>query len=170
MTNIIIIGPPGAGKSTAGQALAEQLGCEFIDTDKLIEADQGKSLQAILDSEGYKVLRDIEQRCLLSINPRNAVIATGGSAVYSEAAMQHLRHTGVTVFLKLGFEHLLERVQNFEQRGLARPKNQSLQELYEERLPRYQRYADITINCDGLTLEELVDSINENARPLLNSN
>ncbi len=159
MNNIILIGLPGVGKTSVGSLLAEKTRRAFIDTDALIEEQLGRPLQSIVDSRGYQALRQAEERCLLELETSDTVIATGGSAVYSDKAMQHLKHQGIAIFLDLSFDHLVERVQNFGRRGLAKPAQQSLDELFEERLPLYRYYADITVECDGLSLDAVVDTI-----------
>ncbi len=149
MTVISLIGMPGVGKSTLGAALAASLALEFVDTDRLIECSEGCSLQDIVDRQGYLQLRDIEARILLGLNCEQAVVATGGSAVYSAPAMAHLRQLGRVVYLQAGLDTLERRIDNFEARGLARSPGQSLAGLYAERTPLYERYADATIDCDA---------------------
>lgn len=158
-TSLILIGMPGAGKSTIGVLLAKALAKDYVDTDVLIQLQQNKTLQEIVDVEGYLTLRDIEEQTLLNTHCPNHIIATGGSAVYSEAAMHHLRHFGQIVFLDVPLEELIARVKDFDTRGLARQPNQSLVELYHERRALYQAYANITINCSGKTQEEILMQI-----------
>lgn len=153
--NIVLIGMPGSGKSTTGVVLAKQCGRAFIDTDVLIQTQQGRSLQEIVDKDGYLALRAIEERVLLALSVDNSVIATGGSAVYSEAAMAHLRSNGVIVFLDADRETLEARVRDFAKRGLAKRPDQTFSELYEERRPLYERYANVTVKCKGLAQEEV---------------
>lgn len=158
-TSLILIGMPSAGKSTMGILLAKALAKDFVDTDVLIQLQQGKTLQDIVDTQGYLKLRDIEEQALLNTHYPNHIIATGGSAVYSEKAMQHLRHFGQIVFLDVALEDLAARLKNFESRGLARKPNQSLAELYDERRALYQKYANITISCSGKNHEEILTQI-----------
>jgi len=158
-TSIILIGMPGAGKSTIGVMLAKALAKDFIDTDVLIQLRQGKTLQDIVDTEGYLALRGIEEQVLIDTHYPNHIIATGGSAVYSEKAMQHLRHFGPIVFLDLALNELSTRIKDFDSRGLARKPNQSLAELYDERRMLYQKYATITINCNGKNQEDILAEI-----------
>lgn len=158
-TSLILIGMPGAGKSTIGVMLAKALAKDFIDTDVLIQLQQSKTLQDIVDNEGYLSLRAIEEQVLLNTHYPNHVIATGGSAVYSEKAMHHLRHFGQTIFLDVSLEELTARVKDFASRGLARKPDQSLAELYNERRALYQEYANITINCSGKSQEEILTQI-----------
>lgn len=138
---------PGSGKSTVGVILAKQTGRDFVDTDVIIQTLQGRSLQDIVDQEGYMALRRIEEDVLLKLTLSNHVIATGGSAVYSEAAISHLKSDGVVVFLDVDLSHLESRVLDFGTRGLARSPGQGFDDLYKERLPLYSKYADIVIRC-----------------------
>lgn len=158
-TSLILIGMPGAGKSTLGVMLAKALAKDFVDTDVLIQLQQGKTLQDIVDTDGYLKLRDIEEKVLLSTHYPNHIIATGGSAVYSSAAMQHLKHFGPIVFLDVSLDELRSRIKDFDSRGLARKPNQSLEELYDERRSLYQTYATITINCSGKSHEQILAEI-----------
>lgn len=158
-SNINLIGMPGSGKSTVGALLARQTGRAFVDTDLLIQADTGRQLQDIVDRDGYLELRRIEERILLGLSARNHVIATGGSAVYSQAAMARLKAEGVTVFLDASPATLEARVRDFGSRGLAKRPDQTFQQLFDERFPLYTNYAEITIKCDGLTHEQVVAEI-----------
>jgi shikimate kinase len=157
--NLILIGMPGAGKSTVGALLAQYANMEFFDTDLLLEIREGCSLQHIVDQEGYLGMRAAEERLILSLDCRDAVIATGGSVVYSEAAMAHLQSLGRVIFLYLPLEDLLPRLTDLDTRGLVRRPGQSLADLYAERLPLYRRYAHLTIDCRGRTREEVARKI-----------
>lgn len=159
MRSIVLIGMPGAGKSTVGVLLAKRLALGFIDTDLLIQEIEGKTLQDIVDGEGYEVLRDVEEKVLCALEARHAVIATGGSAVYSERAMAHLRQLGDLVYLQLPLAGILARVRNLETRGLARRPGQTLEDLFHERALLYERHAQVSLNCEGLSAEETVDAI-----------
>lgn len=159
LTNITLIGMPGAGKSTLGKLLAEKHRMGFLDTDRLLEKHQGKTLQQILEDVGYLKLRELESDLIMGLNPTNHVIATGGSAIYSEQAMVHLQAISQVVFLDTGFSILTTRLTDVDTRGLARAPDQSLQQLFEERRPLYQKYAQITICCDGLSQLQLMDKI-----------
>jgi shikimate kinase len=158
-SNIVLVGMPGSGKSTVGVILAKMANLDFVDTDILIQLSAGKPLQEIVDKDGYMVLRKIEEECLLKLNCRNHVIATGGSAVYSPSAMAHLKKDGVIIFLDVDLETLKTRIRNHETRGLAKRPDQTIEELFEERLALYRDYADITISGVGLTQEEVCDAI-----------
>ncbi len=154
-SNIILIGMPGSGKSTVGVILAKQYCKAFLDTDVLIQTRSGKTLQEIVDREGYLALRELEEKVLLDLRIKEAVIATGGSAVYSDRAMAHLKKDGLAVFLDAGLPTLRSRVAYFGSRGLAKRPDQTFEELFTERRPLYQRYADITVACDGMSHEEV---------------
>lgn len=156
---IVLIGMPGAGKSTIGPLLAKATLRDFIDTDLLIQANHNRSLQDIVDKEGYIVLREIEQEVLLETDFENRVIATGGSVVYSAEGMQRLATLGPIVHLDVTLEGLLKRIKNYESRGIARKPGQSLESLFEERQALYRRYADITVDCNNSTPEECVEAI-----------
>ena len=146
---------PGAGKSTVGVILAKLTSRSFVDTDVLIQTSQGRTLQGIVDAEGYKVLRIIEEKVLLGLDVLNCVVATGGSAVYSDGAMTHLKSDGLVVFLDVDLPTLESRIRNFRTRGLAKREDQSFAEMFHERVTLYSKYADITIECSGLTHEEV---------------
>ena len=158
-SNIILIGMPGSGKSTVGVILAKLTSCGFIDTDVIIQTAEGRSLQEIVDTDGYMALRKIEQDLLLSLDCRHHVIATGGSAVYSHTAMEHLKHTGLVVLLDVDIGTLELRIHDFESRGLAKRPEQTFADLFRERYPLYRRYADITVDCARLTQEEVCTRI-----------
>ena len=149
-SNIALIGMAGAGKSTVGVLLAKASGKGFVDTDLLIQQRTGCSLQAIVDGRGYEALREEEEQVLLSLDVTDHVIATGGSVVYSAPGMAHLRRSSVVVFLDVSLETVRERIGDFSLRGLSKRPGQSLEELFRERHPLYCRYADVTIDCDGL--------------------
>jgi shikimate kinase len=153
--NIVLIGMPGSGKSTVGVLLAKRLSRGFVDTDLLIQTVQGRSLQRIVDTDGYLALREIEARILTGLDCSNQVIATGGSAAYSHPAMTHLKQNGIVVFLHADLETLNKRVHDFSERGLAKSPDQTLDDLYRERYSLYSRYADITIDSCLLTHEEV---------------
>ena len=158
-SSVILIGMPGSGKSTLGILLAKMLAKDFVDTDLLIQIQQNKTLQDIVDNEGYLALRDIEEQVLLNTHFTNHVIATGGSAVYSEKAMQHLRHYGPIIFLDVELSELMTRVNNIDTRGLARKPGQTFEELYQERHILYQRYATAIIDCSGKNKEQILEEI-----------
>jgi shikimate kinase len=159
LSNIVLIGMPGSGKSTVGIILAKMTSRDFIDTDVLIQISQGRSLQDLVDTAGHMVLREVEENVLLTVNCSNHVIATGGSAPYSHAAMTHLKSNGIIVFLNVDLPTLESRVHDFDTRGLAKRPDQSFADLFEERFTLYTKYADITIECLDLTQEEVCEKI-----------
>ena len=156
---IILIGMAGVGKSTVGVLLAKALSREFIDTDLTIQRAEGMRLQALIDIKGVEAFTAIEERHILSIACEHAVVATGGSAVYSEAGMAHLQSLGTIVYLELPLASLRERIVDIETRGLVKAEGQTFDALYAEREPLYRRYADLRVNCEGLNHESVVDAI-----------
>jgi shikimate kinase len=164
-SNIVLIGMPGAGKSTVGVILAKHTARSFVDTDVLIQTSEQRALQEIVDEEGHMALRAIEERILLSLDLTDHVIATGGSAAYSDAAMKHLRRDGIVVFLHVPFAEIQRRVRDFETRGIARAPEQSFADLFEERFALYRRYADITIACEDLNQEQVSETIRRRLGP-----
>ena len=157
MKSVVLIGMPGAGKSTIGVLLAKRLAMGFIDTDIYLQEVEGLTLQAIVDGQGYGELRRIEERVLCSLEPEHAVIATGGSAVYSKKAMAHLKQLGRVVYLQVSLEEILTRVVDIATRGLARQPGQTLEDLFHERESLYEQFADVRLACDGLAPEATVD-------------
>jgi shikimate kinase len=152
-SNIVLIGMPGSGKSAVGLMLAQMVSMDYIDTDSLIRASAGRTLQEIVDTEGHMALRGIEEEVLLKLDCRDHVIATGGSAVYSRAGMEHLKAIGAVVFLHVDLATLKSRVHDYETRGLAKAPNQTLEDLFRERAALYNRYADVTLECAALDEE-----------------
>jgi len=160
-SNIILIGMPGSGKSTVGVLLAKRLGMGFVDTDLLIQERAGRTLQDIVDHDGYQTLRHIEEEVLLALNVRHKVISTGGSAVYSAAAMGHLKATGVVVFLDIPLDLVIERIGDHSMRGISRRPDQSLKALFVERFDLYSRYADLVVQGAGLNQDEVCEAVVE---------
>jgi len=159
--NIVLIGMPGAGKSTVGVVLAKTLGMQFVDTDILIQERAGKMLQEILDEDGPDAFKRIEEETILSLHPRRAVIATGGSVVCSGAAMAHLKSGGVVVYLEIPYDEMVRRLKNITTRGILLLPGQSLREMYDERVLLYERYADLTVACSDEDLESVVENVIE---------
>ena len=158
-TNIVLIGMPGVGKSTVGVLLAKFTSRDFIDTDVFIQAQEGRALQEIIDQDGLAAFCRIEERHVISITCKARVIATGGSVVYSPAAMESLRSSGIIIHLDLDFPSLEKRLTNLSSRGVVMAPGQNLAHLFEERQPLYKKYADLTIDCAGRTHEEVVAAI-----------
>lgn len=163
--NVVLIGNPGVGKSTLGRALAEETGWDFLDTDDLIEVREGCSLQSIVDRDGYLKLREIEGDLLQEIQTTQTVIATGGSAVYSTEAMTHLRQLGPIVWLQAEYETLQARIGDAADRGLAKPPDQTLEELFTEREDLYGRWAEVRILTSGQKPEDLVTELQKDWSP-----
>ncbi|KPQ29598.1 MAG: shikimate kinase [Marinobacter excellens HL-55] len=157
--NLVFIGMPGSGKSTIGVLVAKRLGMGFIDTDLLIQERSGRTLQDIVDHDGYVALRQIEEQVLLGLNVKNQVISTGGSAVYSDSAMNHLKQNGIVVFLDISLDVVVQRIGDYSLRGISRRPNQTLAELFEERFALYTRYADLTIKGSGFNQNQLCEAI-----------
>ena len=143
---VSLIGMPGAGKSTVGVLLAKLLGLDFTDTDLAIQVRHGATLQALLDAEGYLRLRELEAQVLMEIPLAGQLVATGGSAVYSEKVMARLKSAGPVVFIDVPLAVIEQRVDNADARGIARAPGAGLAEVYRERQPLYERYADITVD------------------------
>ena len=149
--SISLIGMAGAGKSTVGRELANILNFRLIDSDVLIEEQQGKSLQKILDDEGYIRLREIENSVLKNLHFKEIILSTGGSAVYSDEAMKHIQQNSKVIFLDVSFNEILERVPNFHERGFAKAPSQSIEDAFEERQELYNKYSHhIVSNTEDL--------------------
>jgi len=159
MKNIILIGMPGSGKSTAGIVLAKVLGYKFIDTDLVIQEDQGMLLHRIIEKYGSKGFNTIENNVISSIKTDKSVIATGGSAVYGKEAMQNLKSSGSILYLELPFNEIKNRLGDLGKRGVSMEKVQTLETLYNERIPLYEKYADITIHCYKLQIRQIINTI-----------
>lgn len=151
--NIILIGMPGVGKSTIGVIAAKELGYQFVDADLLIQQQEGRLLRQIIAQEGVDGFLRIENRVNASIWTERAVISTGGSVIYGKEAMEHLSAIGTIVYLKLPYPALQRRLKNLRDRGVVLKDGQTLKDLYEERTPLYERYADLTVNEYGLDIE-----------------
>lgn len=156
--NLILIGMPGCGKSTIGVLLAKALGYDFIDTDVVLQLQEGEVLQELIDCRGYRELRRIEQDMLLSLQITRTVLATGGSAVYSDPAMAALANDGAIIYLSAPLSVVTQRIENFATRGIACPADQDLAAVYTERVPLYEQYAELTVDA-AAPCEEVVASI-----------
>ncbi|MBD5461614.1 MAG: shikimate kinase [Lachnospiraceae bacterium] len=159
MKNIILIGMPGSGKSTVGVVLAKKLGYQFIDSDLVIQERCRKLLHQLIDERGEAGFVMLENEVNASILADSAVIATGGSAVYGEEAMAHFRQIGKIVYLELAFEELEKRLGDLHERGVVLKEGMTLKELYEERIPLYEKYADIVVPCTGRDIRDVMEEI-----------
>ena len=157
--NIVLIGMPGSGKSTCGVLAAKALLKNFFDTDLLFQGLEEKKLQDIIDENGIEYFLDAEERTILSLDINATVIATGGSVVYSDKSMEHLKKNGKIIFLNLSYDNMVDRIKNITTRGVVVKKGDSLKDMYNERLPMYQKWADVIIDCDNKTVEETVAEI-----------
>ncbi len=146
---ITLIGMPGAGKTCMGKALAKKLGMRVVDGDHLIEKITDRKLQAIINEDGLDAFKKIEEDILLSINEDNIIITPGGSAVYYESVMKHFASLGPIVYLYVSPKNLLKRLGDYSKRGIVLKPGQTIEDLFEERRPLLEKYADITVNCDG---------------------
>lgn len=160
--SVILIGMPGAGKSTIGVMLAKVLTKNFVDTDVLIQVREGKNLQTIINESGYQVLSDIEQSVLLESDFPDHVVATGGSVVYCREGMIHLKRFGTTIFLNTSLQELKNRIHNYTSRGIVKRPEQSFEALFQERQALYRQYADIVIECDGKNQDQILKEIDRN--------
>ena len=159
MKNIILIGMPACGKSVTGVILAKSLKMNFIDADLLIQERAGKSLQDIINADGIETFKSIEEEILNAINVKNTVIATGGSAVYYDSAMRHLKENGVVVYIEASLATIKKRLKNIRTRGVAMEKGQTIDGLYEMRVPLYEKYADCTVRSHRYRAENTVEDI-----------
>ncbi|EBA00233.1 shikimate kinase [Marinobacter sp. ELB17] len=157
--NLVFVGMPGSGKSTVGVLAAKKLGLGFIDTDLLIQQETGRTLQQIVDQDGYVALRKAEEQVLLHLSVQQHVISTGGSAVYSDAAMRHLKTGATVVFLDIALDTVFARIGDYSLRGISKRPEQSLLELFKERSALYSRYADLTIRGDALNHDQVCDAL-----------
>jgi shikimate kinase len=158
-SSLILIGMPGSGKSTVGVILAKRMNLNFVDTDVLIQTTEKRSLQDIVDRDGYMAMRKTEERVLLQHDYAHCVVATGGSAAYSAPVMKHLKSFGAIVFLNVDLDTIKRRVKDFSERGLAKRPEQTLDDLFYERFDLYRKYADLTIEGNTLTQEEVCGEI-----------
>lgn len=162
MKNVVLIGMPGAGKSTVGVVLAKVLGFAFIDTDLIIQSEQNEKLYKIIKSFGVEEFLKIENNSVKALQAERSVIATGGSVVYGKEAMENLKSIGTVVYLKLPEPDIEKRITNLSTRGIAMSNGQSLCDIFNERTPLYEKYADITIQSHGKQIHEIVAEIIKN--------
>lgn len=159
MDNIIFIGMPAAGKSTVGVVAAKRLGYGFLDTDLLIQEKEGKLLHEIIRERGTDGFLEVEDRINAQVDVRRCIISPGGSVVYCKNAMEHYKKIGTVVYLKASFETIEKRIGDPRARGVALREDQTLRDLYEERRELFEKYADLTICEDGLTLEQTIGKV-----------
>lgn len=157
--NVILIGMPGCGKSTIGVVLAKVLGYEFTDSDLLIQKQEGKLLREIIAQQGEDAFIRIENAVNAGIQTDKHVIATGGSVIYGREAMEHFREIGTVVYLKLSYATICSRLGNIKRRGVVLKDGQTLKDLYDERVPLYEKYADLIIDAEGYDVEGLMDEV-----------
>lgn len=161
MKNVILIGMPGCGKSTVGVLLAKEIGYGFIDSDLLIQAEEKRLLSQIIEEEGIDGFNAIEDRVNASIDADRCVVATGGSVIYGENAMRHLKEIGKVVYIKLPFEEIARRLGDLKSRGVSIKEGYTLKQLYDERIPLYERYADVIVDCENISVEECLSRLCE---------
>jgi shikimate kinase len=157
--SIVLIGMAGVGKSTVGSSLAKALGFDFIDVDDYISKKEGRTLQEIIDNEGEQAFLQIEKRRMHEINLTRRVVAPGGSIIYHSDLMEYLKQRSTLVYLDDSFENIEDRLTSVVDRGIVGLRNKSLRQLYDERRPLYSRYADITLNCQGKSQDQLAREI-----------
>lgn len=157
--NIIFIGMPAVGKSTVGVITAKRLGYRFIDTDILIQEEEGKLLKDIIREKGIEGFLEVEDRVNARVYTKRTVISSGGSVIYCENAMKHYKEIGKVVYLKASYETISRRLNNVRNRGVILKNGQTLQELYDERTALFEKYADVTICEDGLRLEDTIQKV-----------
>ena len=161
MDNITLIGMPGAGKSTAGVLLAKLLGYQFLDVDLLIQEREGALLQELIDQRGVERFLDLERDAILSLDCRGTVIAPGGSCVCREASIAHMRELGTAVYLRLSLEEITGRIRNLSTRGIALAPGQTLADVYQYRVPLYEKCAHITVPIRGQSLAGTVEAVKQ---------
>ena len=158
-SNIILIGMPGAGKTTIGKSISAKTSYDFIDTDDLIRQDCLTSLQEFIDKNGHLKFQELEEKIILETNCKNCIIATGGSVVYNLTSMKHLKSLGKIIYLDVSLDELERRLGDFKTRGIIIKPDQTIQDLYDERNNLYRRYADITIQANEMTMENIISII-----------
>lgn len=159
MSNIVLIGMPACGKSTVGVVLAKTIGKSFVDTDLLIQEQEETLLQDLIDEKGNAYFQQVEAEVLSNLNFKNAVISTGGSAVYDPEAMHHLGQNGIIVYLELSLETIIQRLDNISTRGITMAKGETMADVYQRRIPLYEKYAHHVISGEGKDVEAVVAEI-----------
>lgn len=159
---ITLIGMPAVGKSCMGRALSKKLKMKTVDSDRLIEQRTGKKLQQIIDEEGMESFKKIEEETLLGITEDNIILTPGGSAIYYPKAIEHLKQKGIVVYLYAGYDVIIERLGDYSQRGVVLKPGQTIRDLYNERIPLLEKYADVTVDCNGNSFGKYrIDAINK---------
>ncbi|MCM8530579.1 MAG: shikimate kinase [Lentisphaeraceae bacterium] len=158
-TNVVMVGMPGAGKSTIGLLLAKDMSLNFMDVDVFIQGHEGRQLQDIIDNDGIETFKKLEEKYLMDIDVCSYIISTGGSAIYCKNGIEHLKQTSVVVYLNINLETLKERIGDFSTRGVVIKEGQTFMGLYEERCHLYAAAADVEIDCNGKSMEEIVGEI-----------
>ena len=159
MNNVILIGMPAVGKSTVGVVVAKRLGYKFVDTDILIQEEEGRLLREIIEEKGIHGFLEIEDRVNAGVDVENTVISPRGSVVYCKNAMEHYKKIGTVVYLQVSFETINKRLKNAKGRGVVLKEGQTLKDLYDERVHLFEKYADVTVSEDGLNLEETIEEV-----------
>ncbi len=159
MPNVVLIGMPACGKSTTGVVLAKTMRKSFIDTDLMIQEKEDRALQDIINESGNDYFREVEEDVLKTLKTTNSVISTGGSAIYYPEAIKNLKQNGTIVYLKISLETIEERLNNIHTRGVTMKEGDTIASLYAERIPLYEKYADVIIEADEFTVEETVEAI-----------
>lgn len=157
MDNIVLIGMPGCGKSSMGVRLARLMGMAFVDTDDVLQAQQGQRLQPMIEERGIDAFLAMEEACVAGLSCAHSVIATGGSVVYGQKAMRHLHACGTVVYIKLPFDVIEQRLSNLATRGVTLRPGQSLRDLYDERIPLYEREADIVFEAENVPMDKTAE-------------
>lgn len=163
----IFIGMPGSGKSNMSRIACKKLHLKQIECDRLIEARAGKKLQDIINDDGLEYFMKLEEETLCSINAENAIISTGGSAVYYPRAMEHFKSIGRVIYLYASLPCILDRIGDFSRRGVIIPDGQTMEDVYRERCALYEKYADATINCDGREYQKYHRRVEQTLRAFL---
>lgn len=157
--NIVFIGMPAVGKSTVGIVVAKRLGKRFVDTDLLIQEQENKLLREIIAEKGEEGFLKIENQVNCDVNVTNSVISPGGSVIYCEEAMKHFKEIGTVVYLKASYQTIKRRIRSPRRRGVVLKEGQTLRGLYDERVPYFEKYADITVCEDGCRIEETIENV-----------
>lgn len=157
--NLIFIGMPAVGKSTVGIVVAKRLGMRFVDADLLIQEQEKKLLREIIADVGEEGFLKIENQVNAEVQAENSVISPGGSVIYCEEAMRHYKEIGTIVYLKVSYQTIKRRIRNPKKRGVVLREGQSLRDLYNERVPYFEKYADITVCEDGCRIEETIENV-----------